>query len=444
MAPPAGAQSSSPNDPPTSGPSSRAPADGVSGRKAPPDGLETRKRKKVVRVESPRTSEARPSGAHFVETEAAGAEGATGRNEAVGVAAGAEAGKADRPLQSSRNADGDSIAPPPPQKRRRGRASSPDEAPSTRRPKRTGPDPNGADLPTAGRPDCGPPAPVAAPVLDPWIGAIQRCIPPPYAHPSLDPLLYPDLASASALAAGEASPGKDRASTVLPPALRFPRRGAWIVPLCGALPIPHTSPAVWLSSPLDRARTPIPGGDSSSSPPPIEWTDARLAALWTLLSTFHSKRSFGYIRAQAITSSAPLPPSPPSEDPLSPEGGGAEAARAGDVIKINCDAHLALAFKGLLEQFTVAAARAVPARFRVGVGGPPAPLEKSAVESDGADGGGRAGGGAKATMKGKDPQGTSAAADAAEVDDPARDREKWLKGRALVWLDEEGRAVLTA
>ncbi|BGP53708.1 hypothetical protein JCM8202v2_001278 [Rhodotorula sphaerocarpa] len=196
-------------------------------------------------------------------------------------------------------------------------------------------------------------------------------------------------------------------------------------------------------TPLDSTLSRF-GGDSSSSPPPIEWTDARLAALWTLLSTFHSKRSFGYIRAQAITSSAPLPPSPPSEDPLSPEGGGAEAARAGDVIKINCDAHLALAFKGLLEQFTVAAARAVPARFRVGVGGPPAPLEKSAVESDGADGGGRAGGGAKATMKGKDPQGTSAAADAAEVDDPARDREKWLKGRALVWLDEEGRAVLTA
>lgn len=293
-------------------------------------------------------------------------------------------------------------------------------------------------------------------IPDPRCAALLQ----PYAHPSLDPLLYPDLAcelhparqhpvpirylfpsAASALAAGEASPGKDRASTVLPPALRFPRRGAWIVPLCGALPIPHTSPAVWLSSPLDRARTPIPGGDSSSSgPPPIEWTDARLAALWTLLSTLHTKRSFGYIRAQAITSPAPFPPSPPSEEP--PLGEPAEPV--GDVIKINCDAHLALAFKGLLEQFTVAAARAVPARFRIGVGGPPAPLDKSAVESDGADGGGRAGRGARATMKGKGPQGTSAAADAAEVDDPARDREKWLKGRALVWLDEEGRAVLTA
>lgn len=169
-------------------------------------------------------------------------------------------------------------------------------------------------------------------------------------------------------------------------------------------------------------------------PPPIEWTDARLAALWTLLSTLHTKRSFGYIRAQAITSPATLPPSPPPEEPP-PLGEPAESV--GDVIKINCDAHLALAFKGLLEQFTVAAARAVPARFRVGVGvgGPPAPLEKSAVESDGADGGLRAPGRAK--TKG-------GANDAAEVDDPARDREKWLKGRALVWLDEEGRAVLTA
>ncbi|GAA5967353.1 hypothetical protein JCM8115_006116 [Rhodotorula mucilaginosa] len=263
------------------------------------------------------------------------------------------------------------------------------------------------------------------------IGAIERCIPPPYAHRVLDPLLNPatdayDLNPArqepSAVlhsfvdpsyarlcrrtpdeAGGKGAPELPLSSPATMEFLAPGRRGAWLIPISeGEAPVPLlTSPALW---PADT--TLPPSSRSSSSRPakttitrkarstdgedpaiPLEWTDARLVVLWIYLTSLHEGRGFGNIRAQAIS------------------GGGSSQ---GDLLKINCDAHLALAIRGLLDRLNV---KGVAKRVGGGGDGGPANEKLQRLKREGAC---------------------------------TDDDEKWFKGRALVWVDEQSRAILTA
>lgn len=198
------------------------------------------------------------------------------------------------------------------------------------------------------------------------------------------------------------------------------KRGAWLIPLSeGDGPVPgHTSKVVWPDGEILRSRSDqgrrgrslsvlSNGGATPSTflskgrqptestttkdscrPPqlPLEWTDARLAVLWRYLTGLHEGRHFGPLRAQAIF------------------GAGA------DVIKVNCDAHLALAIRGLLDRLSV---KAVARRIRPS-------------DSD-------------ERLRKVLEQGEGQQDDGDDDDD-----EKWLKGRALVWIDEQSRAILTA
>ena len=253
----------------------------------------------------------------------------------------------------------------------------------------------------------------------------------PYAHRVLDPLLNPatdayDLNPArqepSAVlhsfvdpsyarlcrrtpdeAGGKGAPELPLSSPATMEFLAPGRRGAWLIPISeGEAPVPLlTSPALW---PADT--TLPPSSRSSSSRPakttitrkarstdgedpaiPLEWTDARLVVLWIYLTSLHEGRGFGNIRAQAIS------------------GGGSSQ---GDLLKINCDAHLALAIRGLLDRLNV---KGVAKRVGGGGDGGPANEKLQRLKREGAC---------------------------------TDDDEKWFKGRALVWVDEQSRAILTA
>lgn len=132
---------------------------------------------------------------------------------------------------------------------------------------------------------------------------------------------------------------------------------------------------------------------------PIEWTDERLSALWAFLTKLHEQRSFGYVRAQAVLASEGRQP---LRQRVRATGDATVTkivtAPSPDVVKINCAAHLALPIRALLAQINVPAARKLSAA---------GPARKA--------------GGASPV-----------------------DTEKFLMGRALVWIDEEGRPVMTA
>ncbi|BGP29829.1 hypothetical protein JCM10296v2_001575 [Rhodotorula toruloides] len=239
-------------------------------------------------------------------------------------------------------------------------------------------------------------------------GAIKRCIPYPYCHnpstsvavnmnparqhPSrilhsfVDPSFDP-LASTLTAATGAATNGATQSQFTLasqlpldsPVAMSYlqpGRRGAWLIPVSASLPIPHTSPVRWFAQPPPPPSSPSP----TSAERTIDWTDARLRTLWAFLTSLHESVSFGRVRTVAW-----FPPS-------------SSASAWPEMIRLNCDAHLALAIRGLLAQANVKALRGV-----AGEGGSGKKRRKE--EEDG---------------------------------------EKWLRGRAIVWVDEEGRAVLTA
>ncbi|KWU44993.1 hypothetical protein RHOSPDRAFT_33533 [Rhodotorula sp. JG-1b] len=272
------------------------------------------------------------------------------------------------------------------------------------------------------------------------VGAIERCIPPPYAHRILDPLLNPstdtyDLNPARQepsavlhsfvdpdyarnrrrILSGEAGTGEVAPELPLssPATMEFlapGRRGAWLIPISeGEGPVPpFTSPAIW-----PAGKTLPPASRSSGSRAvkttttrkarlidgegpaglPLEWTDARLVVLWIYLTSLHEGRGFGNIRAQAISGRG---------------GGGSSSSTTGDVLKINCDAHLALAIRGLLDRLNV---KGVAKRVGGGGDGGPANEKLQRLKREGAC---------------------------------TDDDEKWFKGRALVWVDEQSRAILTA
>ncbi|GAA5992399.1 hypothetical protein JCM11641_002731 [Rhodosporidiobolus odoratus] len=258
-------------------------------------------------------------------------------------------------------------------------------------------------------------------------GAVQRCIPSPYAHtdtnpcsdpnPSrqhpaaiqhsfVDPAFSPPSSSSSALLSGtsqfsqlaDASP---ETFAYLSPG----RRGSWILPISGQLDIPRTSGVRWFTLPpapssARPSSSTLRGSLRPEEPPPsipIDWTDARLKALWTLLDSLHASSGLGSLRATCHI--------PPLEAPLPITSRPASRTRPPlpTYVKIITDAHLALPLRGVLNQLTVQAMDAMS-------------QEKSGERAAAANGG-------KATTD---------------------DREKWLRGRALVWVDEMGRAVFTA
>lgn len=208
---------------------------------------------------------------------------------------------------------------------------------------------------------------------------------------------------------GEVAPELPLSSLATMEFLAPGRRGAWLIPISeGEGPVPpFTSPVTWpadetlppssrssssraaKTTTTRKARSSMDGGEAPAAAP-LEWTDARLVVLWIYLTILHEGRGFGNIRAQAISSGA----------------GGSSAA--GDLLKLNCDAHLALAVRGLLDRLNVTGVAK-----RVGVGGNSGPANEKLqrLKREGA------------------------------CDD---DDEKWFKGRALVWVDEQSRAILTA
>ncbi|KAL7342038.1 hypothetical protein BJY59DRAFT_713100 [Rhodotorula toruloides] len=247
--------------------------------------------------------------------------------------------------------------------------------------------------------------------LDLADGAIKRCIPYPYCHnPStsiavnMNParqhpsrILYSfvdpavdTLASTLAAANGAATNGATQSQYTLASQLPLDspvtmsylqpgRRGAWLIPVSAPLPIPHTSPVRWFA----QRPPPPPSPSPTSAERSIDWTDARLRTLWAFMTSLHEAGSFGRVRAVAWF--------PPSSSASS-------ASAWPEMIRLNCDAHLALAIRGLLAQANVKTLRGV-----VGSGGEGKKRRKEEEDS-----------------------------------------EKWLRGRALVWVDEEGKAVLTA
>ncbi|GAA5896548.1 hypothetical protein JCM6882_005725 [Rhodosporidiobolus microsporus] len=259
-------------------------------------------------------------------------------------------------------------------------------------------------------------------------GAVQRCIPYPYCHTDTIPCTDPNparqhparilhsfadpsftsppapttgtsssLAQSHSLVRANSASGTSQLSqlaTTSPKTLAFlqpGRRGSWLVPISAALPIPHTSPARWFAHPL------APSAASTSSPTrPIYWTDDRLRALWTLVDSLHQSGGLGSLRA---TCHIPPPTSSSSPDSSTPS--------LLSYLKITTDAHLALPLRGVLNQVNVKA------------------LLLSSSSS--------------ATKSRRSEEGNGEEKKAA-----SEDAEKFLKGRALVWVDEMGRAVLTA
>lgn len=220
-------------------------------------------------------------------------------------------------------------------------------------------------------------------------------------HSFVDPSYIPPPAplsrSTSAASLGTASaattaPQTQSTSTQLP--LDSPttmsylspgRRGAWLVPLSpNSLPLPLSQHAR-VAQPrwYAAAPPPPPRAVEADAAPAIEWTDTRLEALWRVLTSLHESGQFGLVRAAAY-----FPPPAPDEE----EGGG---EGWGEYVAVRCDAHLALAIREVLGQVSVSAL--------------------------------------SAGRKGKEERGRGQG-----------DEEKFLKGRGLVWVDEEGEAVLVA
>ncbi|GAA6003308.1 hypothetical protein JCM10207_001855 [Rhodosporidiobolus poonsookiae] len=259
------------------------------------------------------------------------------------------------------------------------------------------------------------------------VGAVERCIPCPYAHPTtpdspdmnpsrqhasriLHSFVDPTFATSTSSLLGSGTSQFTQLPTLSPLTHAYltpGRRGSWLVPVSSALPIPHTSPARWFAVPPPPSPLPSPSAAGAlAPPPPIKWTDARLRALWSLVTSLNASGSFGALRAAChipSSSSTVLSPSASSAPPLPA------------YVKITADAHLALAIRALLDQLSVRKLTALEA-----------PQQKEASAA-----------GPGAQGKGKTREEEKEAGE--EVD-----AVKWLAGRALVWVDEMGRAVLTA
>lgn len=173
------------------------------------------------------------------------------------------------------------------------------------------------------------------------------------------------------------------------------RRGAWIIPVSGPLPIPHASTPSWSPSPTPSSSNRLaPPPSKASAPkgslPVINWTDARLTTFWTILTTLHEKALMGEVKAHCAFASSS------SSSPLTSS---AHANTSGiaprifhDHIRVSAEAHLALPLRTLLGLVSV----------------------------------------------------TKAGTTAAKEGEEEVDGEKFLEKVRLVWVDERGRPVLTA
>ncbi|GAA5884289.1 hypothetical protein JCM16303_002441 [Sporobolomyces ruberrimus] len=293
------------------------------------------------------------------------------------------------------------------------------------------------------------------------VGAIERCIPPPYHHivqhdhpprnyptrqeparilhsfvdPSYSPTSSTSSASLNRTSVADLSSVSPLTSEYLIPG----RQGSWLIPVSGSfVQLPRVSPPVWYSRPppprlptttnrnLQRVSSVI-----TTSPKPIEWTSARLTALWSVLTKFHESSAFGPLRAICHI--------PPRHASMS-LGTMKDGTQLPEYVKITIDANLALAFRSLLSLITVAkapsssttsVATTASAQKKGGKGNEREKLKEKEtnVETRG---------------KGKEvveEEEERAKGIAKEVE---KDEEKWLKGRALLWVDESGRAILLA
>ncbi|GAA5997920.1 hypothetical protein JCM5350_001521 [Sporobolomyces pararoseus] len=262
------------------------------------------------------------------------------------------------------------------------------------------------------------------------VGAIERCIPPPYHHVvshDLGPTNYPSrqklsrvlhsfvdpsyspshsTSSASLLGAG------NRDLSVLSPKTHqflIPgRRGSWLIPISAPFPTPQAASPIWFNRP-----PPAPPATSKPStrplqkdttPSPIQWTSPRLTALWSFLSDLNKSSSFGPLRAACHASS--------SADPRLP-----------DYIKITLDANLALAFRTLLSLVSV--------EIVLGSTSRPGKRSRSTTRE-------------KLKEKETNVDTRQAGAGGGPEEEAEADPEKWLSGKALIWTDESGRAILVA
>ncbi|GAA5919351.1 hypothetical protein JCM1841_004356 [Sporobolomyces salmonicolor] len=249
-------------------------------------------------------------------------------------------------------------------------------------------------------------------------GALQRCIPYPYAnapsltclnpnptrqHPSLilhsfvDPSFRRTTSSASSASLSLIIEPSALTTSPTYSFLSPGRRGSWLIPISGPFPLPHASPPKWFASPpppSSSARQPKnkPRSDDQPKPRAIEWTSARLRALWAALDALHGNTHFGSLRATCHIPPSLSPPSLASNVSGSDPSPAPKAALP-EYLKVSTDAHLALALRGALDQVTVKGLLQD---------------EEGASEQDRGDG------------------------------------ETWLRGRGLVWVDEAGRAVLVA
>lgn len=197
------------------------------------------------------------------------------------------------------------------------------------------------------------------------------------------------------------------------------RRGAWLLPISGPLPplspssspasAPHPAPApsppVYFSRAPPRPQRQKMGGDAArGGTRRLEWTDERLGAVWELVGRLGGGGAGGRGEWGGVRGSGWFPAcGPQGETERGGEGEGEGDDEEGGewpaLLRIACPAHLALALRGLLGQVSV---RAMAPR----------------------------------------PRGAARGAD--RGDDEVADDDKFLKGRALLWVDEEGREVLIA
>lgn len=175
------------------------------------------------------------------------------------------------------------------------------------------------------------------------------------------------------------------------------RRGAWIIPISGPLPISQTSAPIWPFPPtfVNGLAAPVkPPKASKDKPKAIEWTDGRLIALWTVLTSLHERAPMGEVKASCFLSASadhPATSPPPAQPshlslPLSFPPAPSPSSWP-DHIRIAGDAHLALPLRSLISIVTA---------------------QQSSRKED------------------------------------QLDKEKFLDGTRLVWVDEAGRPILTA
>ncbi|GAA6050126.1 hypothetical protein JCM3770_001385 [Rhodotorula araucariae] len=271
------------------------------------------------------------------------------------------------------------------------------------------------------------------------VGVVQRCIPYPYTHavraprdsddpnprrqhpsPVLHSFVDPSF-PASATHPPTQTQTQTQAQSALPTSsaatlayLAPGRRGAWLLPLSAPLPLSHAC----LARPAFFARAPPPGkGSAGTGTGTVAWTDARVRAVWAAVTRLGASGAFGLVRCSAYfppssssTSSSPSPVTPSTDADADVVAG---AGAWPEMIRVACPAHLALAVRGLLAQVSVRAVAAAGVGVGVGVGAP-----------------GQGQGQERGLGRG--------------LGHDDEDGEKFLRGRGLLWVDEEGGEVLIA